>query len=853
MLAESTNSLRRDGHSSKLTLRVQAEANAASLFAAQRRDEAKKAAARAAVARGRAAIARSVAKGTILFDPAFSEPQWDDSSLGDSFDRRLLDSPDALKAFLSRRCKAERNAGRILAFAPNPEAQAGKRLRDRFMEVWKDPSLALKIGFHGTGQANVPGILAAGIRPGRGHRCFFGATISKAMGYCEWRPPPGPAEAAQLPFTGKIIVCAVLVPSETASGDLEAPAPSAARKPVPGSAFDSPAFVMPNEAGELPANVSSTLALPSAERHLPLAVLTVSTQQHRPTPGVKPLSAQARLELLRHVENSCANQLLAAEAKAAAAEEAATRAAVAAEKEAARLAVRTARGTGGVARDERLPSRPGMPREAPTAAPVPVPAAPRLSAAPRLDAARAEATPLDAFITSEPSAASENLPAATDGPRQASARVSERLRAARDALAAAEVEDAELFEREREQSATLAALERRRAVERLRALSHEQVKEAAVERARAWAASDLSESQAADGRALARERVRQAEGQRRLEATSAAAAATEAAAAALASAAKAKEQSKKARAKAVERIRASNAADEAERLAVSTAAHAGHDAGGGGGGHDIFWAERLTTARRDADQASKAKLAASKAKAAAKAAESEAARAARDLEHRAWEAVRALEAAETVAVAVSNAVLAVMSCFPKLADPAEARGRLTAALSEAQAAVYDAALEAAQAQVAADAAAAAVATAASAAKAEAVLERTAAKHAKGGRKRLVDWASATRERQAEAAQAAAATAATTREKEFAVLAAVAAEEVIEAMIAAHGQGGEDAARQCGRRRVEELAGDMEEARAAAAEEAGASHILSSHIRPAHSLPAVVELEEADLEAQAESD
>ena len=144
-----------------------------------------------------------------------------------------------------------------------------------------------------------------------------------------------------------------------------------------------------------------------------------------------------------------------------------------------------------------------------------------------------------------------------------------------------------------------------------------------------------------------------------------------------------------------------------------------------------------------------------------------------------------------------------------------AQRSLRAAIAEARGAVDDAALEAAQAQELEEATSAAEAQVASAAKAEAAIEREAAKHATSGRKRLVDWGSALRERQAKAARDSAAAVAAAREKESAVLAAVAAEEAIEAMADAWADGGEEGARECGRWRVETLEAAMVEARAAA--------------------------------------
>jgi hypothetical protein len=254
----------------------------------------------------------------------------------------------ALAAFTLRRARAERCTGRILAISYNPEAAPGFRLHERFLSEWRNnPSLSLKIGFHGAPSASVPSICASGLRLGVSSRAFLGATIGKAMAYCDWKPPPGLADGGapvDLPFTGKVVVCACLV-ELFADGVTGASADGAtsAREQL---ALESPAFIGP-EAAELSAAAApgSTHALTAVERHLPLAVLTVGNHHHHTmiqasstAAARRAASASARLEKLR-----CAEEFSVREAEAESAQIHAT--AVAAEARAAKLEAEAVRAT----------------------------------------------------------------------------------------------------------------------------------------------------------------------------------------------------------------------------------------------------------------------------------------------------------------------------------------------------------------------------------------------------------------------------------------------------------------------------------------------------------------------------
>ena len=197
----------------------------------------------------------------------------------------LLDAGSpALAGFLARRGKAERVSSRLLAFSRNPEQHT-----ERFLATWRaHPHLALKIAYHGTKAQNVSSICASGLRPAHaGGAAFLGATITKAISYCDWRlapdfQPHDPSE--KWCPTGVVVVCALLVdphPSDAAATTaLSSETKPAASKTSSSSAFESPNFVG-NDAGEIwPPAPNSTVALHEDDfaKHLPLGVMAVTSQ-----------------------------------------------------------------------------------------------------------------------------------------------------------------------------------------------------------------------------------------------------------------------------------------------------------------------------------------------------------------------------------------------------------------------------------------------------------------------------------------------------------------------------------------------------------------------------------------------
>ena len=745
----------------------------------------------------------------------------------------LLDAGSpALAGFLARRGKAERVSSRLLAFSRNPEQHT-----ERFLATWRaHPHLALKIAYHGTKAQNVSSICASGLRPAHaGGAAFLGATITKAISYCDWRlapdfQPHDPSE--KWCPTGVVVVCALLVdphPSDAAATTaLSSETKPAASKTSSSSAFESPNFVG-NDAGEIwPPAPNSTVALHEDDfaKHLPLGVMAVTSQPLIDHERDGPSASIAKLLKLRTA--ALAPERQATEAAMTAAAAAAEQAAAFAEQMAEKAAEAEA---AAVAEAERLAA-----------------AAPAATATPPLAVTQRPLKELSIINEGsmehgsmiEGSAAWEATSYEAELERKARAagaraRAAERLRMkqAREEQAQQALEESasQLFENEERRALADARAHaaRERAAERVQALSDSQVREDARKQALKWASAEKSEAKAAEGRARARDRVRASAEKHAREAESAAASAAAAAEEAAANAAEAGEEAREARREAAKRVQRSKEAAEAEAARRAEEATSGQ----GSFGEDPFWAEKALEGRRRAEEANAAKMAASKARAAARAAEAAAAEAQARAEQRAYAARQAVEAAEAVAVAESRAILAVMAALEE--PDREARQRsVDEALYNAGRAVRAAAVEAAAAQEAEEAAVVAAEKAVLALKAEKCVDAHASRWQKSGKKRMVDWRRAAEEAEGATKREVHASAATARGKEAAVLAAVAAEETIEAMAHAWSAGGEAHAKEAGRRRVKQLEASLTHARAAA--KAVADDARQHHLPPLQEEP-----------------